>query len=227
MIKNLQKVAVAAAMATMVIAFSANAAVAPAASYTYTFKTFFDTSTIFNPFDTKTLDYSVGSLTIADITGGVKVTLSQNNTAFPANTTAGTYLDGLWLNGTWGVGTVAAISGPVASGGPTFLGLATIFKDGGYVYNGGISFASVGIPEGGTSVFTIKGTNVSAYNFAKSSNVPMIELANVGGIYNTSLSGGKVYFVASAPVPEPGTYALMALGLAGMALASRRARRTD
>ncbi|MDI1258050.1 PEP-CTERM sorting domain-containing protein [Aquabacterium sp.] len=209
----------------MAIASSANAAVAQASSYTYDFKTFYDTSTISNPFDTKTLSYSVASMSIKDITGGVEISLKQNSTLFPAKTTSGTFLDGLWLNGDWG--TVAAKSGTAASGGATFLSLPTIYKDGGYVYNGSIGFAGNGITEGSTSVFTIKASGVSAYDFAKSSNVPMIMLTNVGGIYNTFLSGGKVNFVGTiAPqIPEPSTYALMGLGLVGVAFVSRRARR--
>jgi hypothetical protein len=234
MTQNLRKVAVAAGLAVMAIASSANAAVAQQSSYTYEFKTFYDTSTIANLFDTKTLSYSVATLTIADISGGVQITLKENSTAFPAkNETSGTFVDGLWLNGDWGK--VAAKSGVAASGGGTnplipLLSLPTIFKDGGYIYNGSISFAGSGIAENGTSVFTITGTSVTAYDFAKSSNVPMIELAGVGGAYNTILSGGKVSFIGTLPtaVPEPGTYALMGLGLVGMGLATRRrARRAD
>lgn len=230
MIQNLRKIAVATGLAAMAIASAANAAVVQQSSYTFDFKTFYDTSTIANPFDTKTLSYSVASMTITDIkvnnvVTGVEISLKQNGTAFPAKTTAGTYVDGLWLNGDWG--TVAAKSGTAASGGATFLSLPSIFKDGGYIYNGSIGFAGSGITEGSTSVFTIKASGVSAYDFAKSSNVPMIELANVGGVYNTFLSGGKVSFVGTiAPqIPEPGTYVLMGLGLVGVALVSRRARR--
>ena len=230
MIQNLRKIAVTAGLIALAVASSANAAVANQASYTYDFKTFYDTSTVLNPFDTKTLGYSVASLTITDIkvgnvVTGVEISLKQNSTVFPAKTTAGTFLDGLWLNGDWG--TVAAKSGTAASGGATFLSLPTIFKDGGYVYNGSIGFAGTGIAEGNTSVFTIKASGVTAYDFAKSSNVPMIELLNVGGDYNTFLSNGKVSFVGTiAPnIPEPGTYMLMGLGLVGVAVVSRRNRR--
>jgi len=225
MIQNLRKIAVATGLAAMAIASAANAAVVQQSSYTFDFKTFYDTSTIANPFDTKTLSYSVASMTIKDITGGVQISLKQNSTLFPAKTTAGTFLDGLWLNGDWGK--VAAVSGTAASGGATFLSLPTIYRDGGYIYNGSIGFAGSGITEGSTSVFTIKASGVSAYDFAKSSNVPMIELTNVGGVYNTFLSGGKVSFVGTiAPqIPEPSTYVLMGLGLVGVALVSRRARR--
>jgi roadblock/LC7 domain-containing protein len=220
MIQNLRKLAVVAGFAAMAIATSASAAVTQASSYTYNFKTFFDTSTILNPFDTKTLDYSVATLTITDIAGGVQVTMTELNNIFPAKTTAGTLLDGLWLNGNWGT-----VAGGGVTGGGTFLGLPTA-KDGGYLYNGSANFAGTGLTEGSSATFTIKGSGVTAYNFAKSSNVPMIELSNVGGIYSTILSGNKVSFVGTlAAVPEPGTYALMGLGLAGVAFVSRRARR--
>ena len=221
MIQNLRKIAVATGLAAMAFA-SAHAAVAQQASYTYDFKTFYDTSTVANHWDTKTLSYSVASMTIKNITGGVEISLKQNSTLFPAKTTSGTFLDGLWLNGDWG--TVATKSGTAASGGGTFLGLPTIYKEG-YLYNGSIGFAGNGITEGSTSIFTIKASGVSAYDFAKSSNVPMIELINVGGIYNTAFSGGKVSFIGAAAIPEPGTYVLMGLGLVGVALVSRRARR--
>jgi PEP-CTERM motif len=219
MIQNLRKIAVATGLAAMAMASSANATVLQQSSYTYDFKTFYDTSTVFNPFDTKTLSDSVASLSIKDIVGGVEIKLTENLTSFPQKTTAGTLVDSLWLNGNWGT-----VAGGGVSGGAAFI---PIFKDGGYIFNGSINFAGTGVTEGNSATFTIKGSGVTAYNFAKSSNVPMIELSNVGGIYNTSLSGGKVSFVGTiaATVPEPGTYVLMGLGLAGVAFVSRRARR--
>jgi hypothetical protein len=223
MTQNLRKMAAAAGLAVMAIATSASATVTAASSYTYTFKTFYDTSTVLNPFDTKTLPYSVATLSITDIVGGggVKVSLTELSNAFSASS-ASTLLDNLWLNGNWG--TVAAVSGVSETGGSS--GIFPIVRDGGYLYNGNVNFAGTGITEGGTSVFTIKGAGVTAYNFAKSSNVPMIELSGVTGTYNTFLSGGKVSFIGTlVPVPEPGTYALMGLGLAGIAFVSRRARR--
>jgi hypothetical protein len=232
MFENLRKVAAVAGLAAMTMATSAYAAEAAATlssgvvvapSYTYNFKTFYDTSTVLNPFDTKTWGSIVATLKVEDLQGGggVKLTLTELNTDFPAKNGTGTLVDNLWLNGNWG--TVASSSGVGASGGSSFL---PIVKDGGYIYNGNVNFAGTGITEGNTSIFTIKGSNVSAYNFAKSSNIPMLELSNVGGIYNTFLSGGKVNFIGTVQaVPEPGTYLLMGLGLVGVVVASRRARR--
>lgn len=235
MTQNLRKIAVAAGLAAMAIASSANAAVANLDTYTYSFKTFYDTSTISNTFDTKTLDYSVASLTISNnknangLITGVTVKLTENVTAFPARNSTGTLIDALWLNGTWGT-----VAGGGVSGGGNLFGLPT-FRDGAYVYNGNVNFASTGVTEGNSATFTITGSGVTAYNFAKSGNVPMIELSNVGGIYDTyvdpfkliPISGGKVSFIGNLPpaIPEPSTYALMGLGLVGVAFVSRRARR--
>ena len=71
----LRRIAAAAGLAVLSLASSASWA----ARYTYNFNTFFDTSTTTDLLDTKTLAYSVATLTISDITGGVQVSLTQNN----------------------------------------------------------------------------------------------------------------------------------------------------
>jgi hypothetical protein len=45
-------------------------------------------------------------------------------------------------------------------------------------------------------------------------------------IHSTFAPGGEIrgFYAPNAPIPEPGTYALMALGLAGVAFAARRRR---
>ncbi|MDO9005722.1 MAG: ribonuclease domain-containing protein [Aquabacterium sp.] len=156
------------------------------------FNTFYDTSTVANPFDTATRSTSVATLTMVDIAGGVQISLSQPPSDFPEQTSAGTYISGLWLNGTWG--TVSPVSGVSVSGGS--VGAPTIFRDGGYIYNGSLGFASTGINEGGASVFTILGAGVSVANFSTSTNHPMIELSNVGSPYTNFLSKGKVSFIS-------------------------------
>ena len=107
----IRQVAVAAGIAAAALVSTA----ASAASYTYNFNTFFDTSTAFDPFDTKTLAYSVASLTITDISGGVQFSLTQPVNAFPAKTTAGTFLDALYISGP--KGTLTSVSGPALTSG--------------------------------------------------------------------------------------------------------------
>ena len=215
MFKQVRTVAVAAGLAVV-------ASVSSAASYTYDFKTFFDTSTTLNPFDTKTLSYSVAQLKIEDISGGVSLSVKNLNNAFPEGLTLlGPYLDKLWLNGSLLSATGLTVSGSGASGSFSVL---PIVKDAGYNYNVAIDFFGLGIIEGGSASVTLKGLGVTAASFAKSSNVPMIELTNVGSPYGNWQSN-KVHFIGAVQaIPEPSSYVLMGLGLVGIALASRARR---
>ncbi len=217
---KLHRLAAAAGLAVLSMASTATWA----ASYTYDFSTFFDTSTK-STLDTKTLNYSVATMTIADISGGVQITLTQNVNAFAAKTSVGTILDAAWFGGP--KGTLANISGDKVTS-SSYSTKSPAKKDAGYTYPWSISFSSLlgsaGLNEGDTSVFKITGTGVNAAAFAKAAYVPMIDLTNVGAPYNTSflgLGGGNVHFIGRM-VPEPSTYALMGLGLVGVAAVARR-----
>lgn len=189
-----------------------------AASVSYDFKTFYDTSTS-DSLDTKTLGYSVAKLTMTDIAGGVELVLTQNSHLFPSKS-GGNFIDALWL------------SGPVGSlklnSKDQYLSLfggynKSGFKSEGYTFNWNIDFGGNSFSEGESAKLTILGTGVSVGKFG---STVMLDLDNAGKPYATGFLGlsDNVHFLgtASQPIPEPGTYAMLGLGLAGLGFIARR-----
>ncbi|MFZ4550496.1 MAG: PEP-CTERM sorting domain-containing protein [Aquabacterium sp.] len=192
-----------------------------AAAYTYEFKTFFDTSTTDNVVDTKTLNYSVATLQVSDVSGGVVLTLKQNTSAFPALMTSGTFVEALWLNASsGGVNSLSGI-GLTSSSGYVSSGLT---QDAGYTYKWNLDFQDGTFSEGSSTSVQLTGAGITADSIVAAKAPIMLDLANVGGVYG-SAANSHVHFVvgkAVAAVPEPGTAVLMGLGVFAMAGLKRR-----
>lgn len=206
---------IAAAMAAM--------SAASAASFQYDFESYYDNTTLKRG-DLINFGAPVASLLITDSAANVvKFTLDYKTTNFPAGRDSGApFLDELWLGGSYGK--LSRSSGPDLSilAGYTPL---TFTGEGGQKYNWDIQFKNDAFSEGNKSVFTITGSGLTAASFAKIA--PTLQLEGVGGSQGGWFGLSPVSFVGTAnpnPIPEPSTYALMGLGLVGMALVRRRAR---
>lgn len=97
------------------------------------------------------------------------------------------------------------------------------------VINGGPE-GSQGLYPSNPSSPTTSGTFNASLTPGQAYSARLVNNANLGGMagFNADgfMSGNFAWEVTMAPVPEPQTYALMAMGLAGMAFASRRRRRS-
>jgi hypothetical protein len=108
----------------------------------------------------------------------------------------------------------------VATPTPTFPGFPTGVSTGSYDVTFNMLQPSSWNP---TYINNNGGTPASAF-------AALVAGMNAGSAYlnihSTFATGGEIrgFFAPNLPIPEPGTYALMALGLAGVAVAARRRR---
>lgn len=206
--------------ALVAVATSLTALSASAVTFQFEFKTYYDTTTLKRG-DQVTLDQPVAVLTIADEAPGVvRFGLKFQDTDVPGGRADGSpFIDELWLGG--GRGTLDEVSGPDLSwlAGYSPAGFQ---GEGGQKYNWDIQFVPSSFSEGNRATFTISGLGLTAASFT--TVAPNLQLEGVGRPYGGLFGWTPVNFVGSpVAIPEPGTYALMGLGLAGLMLVRRRA----
>lgn len=170
------------------------------------------------------------SLTVPNTTNGLYLNVVTGANNLPGST-AGTTVPG-WDINPWGATGLAFFNASTPAGGTYVVSSAGV-----------VSNLAIGANIGGSSTFgSGTGTNVAQWNLNSSNNYFGFRFLNEGGntvhygwaqlalgstITNRTLVG---YAFESTPltaiqagvVPEPGTYALMGLGLAGLMVAARR-----
>lgn len=197
----------------------ATTVVAAPVSYQYEFKTYFDESTILNPFDKANYSVPVATLTVMDIAGGVQLSLKANSTAFPAKTSVGNFIEELWFDG--GSATLKLTSNNTSLVSGSGYRVFPTSPKLGYSYNWDVDFKSATFAEGETTTMTLMGAGMNVRSLV-GNTLPMIALGNVGSPLGNLSS--MTYFVASHPtcVPEAGSVAMASLGLVGLGFWSRR-----
>jgi autotransporter-associated beta strand protein len=184
-------------------------------------------------------------------TGGNNVLVAGNSGAFPTGTPAALTMNGgtLQLNGfNFPFADLGGASGQIQNGGATPSTITAISDSPSATYSGTLvdgGVASLALTMAGSGSLTLTGSNT--YTGGTTVNNGTLIVTNIGAIADgTSLNVGDPSLlsllpaavvpapVASAtvaapavsPVPEPGTFVLLALGLAGAAVYRRAGRRS-
>lgn len=219
MINYVRQTAAAAGILALSLASSASWA----ATATYEFKTFFNTATAAAN-DTLNATKSIATLTATDVSGGISFELKFNSVSDPLlpEKSGGLSVDGLFLNlGGNGKLTYSSKDNYLDLLGLTSGYSSRAFQKDGLNYNWTIDTG--GFTEGESAKFTIIGSGLSLSKLGAS---PMLDVSNFGKQYATGFLGlnDNLHFVGSpvAGIPEPATYAMLGLGLAGIGFVARR-----